>query len=87
MPRICKALQYAHEQGVVHRDIKPLNTLITTVGQVKIADFGITKVIGVGGPRRELAGTRDVMGTPYLYELQSGKPKLTTAGADMDLGT
>ena len=46
--RICEALQYAHEQGVVHRDIKPENILLDKQGRLKIADFGIAKILGDG---------------------------------------
>jgi serine/threonine-protein kinase len=41
---IAEALNYAHSQGVVHRDVKPANILITMEGHVKIADFGIAKL-------------------------------------------
>jgi serine/threonine protein kinase len=63
-PQICTALQYAHEHGVVHRDIKPENILIDVDGQVKIADFGMAKVLRPGDP---VALTRDtaVFGTPH----------------------
>ena len=46
VPRICDALQFAHEEGVLHRDIKPENILLDTKGRLKIADFGIAKLIG-----------------------------------------
>jgi len=49
VPRICEALQFAHEQGVVHRDIKPENVLLDKQGRVKIADFGIAKIVGEAG--------------------------------------
>jgi len=45
VPPVCEALQYAHDQGVVHRDIKPENLLLDKGGQLKIADFGIAKMI------------------------------------------
>ena len=45
IPQICDALQYAHEQGVVHRDIKPENILLDKNGRVKMADFGIAKIL------------------------------------------
>jgi serine/threonine protein kinase/Flp pilus assembly protein TadD len=46
VPQICDALQYAHDHGVVHRDIKPENVLVDKEGRVKIADFGIAKLVG-----------------------------------------
>jgi tRNA A-37 threonylcarbamoyl transferase component Bud32 len=45
VPPICEALQYAHEKGIVHRDIKPENVLLDKQGRVKIADFGIAKMV------------------------------------------
>ena len=46
VPQICDALQFAHDEGIVHRDIKPENVLIDTKGQVKIADFGLARLLG-----------------------------------------
>lgn len=43
---VCAALKFAHEKGILHRDIKPENILIDSRGQVKIADFGIAKLVG-----------------------------------------
>ncbi|MEM7014954.1 MAG: serine/threonine-protein kinase, partial [Verrucomicrobiota bacterium] len=64
IPQICGAIQFAHEEGITHRDIKPANILLDTKGRVKIADFGLAKI---------LAGTTDIsltmpgtaMGTPF----------------------
>src|SRR5436309_10952491 len=50
VPKICEALQYAHNEGILHRDIKPENILLDTKGRVKIADFGIAKLIGNSQP-------------------------------------
>ena len=50
VPQICEALQYAHDQGIVHRDIKPENILLNKAGQVKIADFGLAKLMGASPP-------------------------------------
>jgi serine/threonine protein kinase len=45
MVQLCDALQYAHEEGIVHRDIKPENVLLDRKGRVKVADFGIAKLL------------------------------------------
>jgi serine/threonine protein kinase len=45
VPKICDALEYAHEEGLVHRDIKPENLLIDKRGRVRIADFGLAKLL------------------------------------------
>jgi len=48
VPQICEALQFAHDESIVHRDIKPENILLDKKGRVKIADFGIAKIMGSG---------------------------------------
>src|SRR5262249_43943206 len=65
IPQICDALQYAHEEGIVHRDIKPENVLLDRKGRVKIADFGLAPLFGSTSGPVTLAGSRQVMGTPY----------------------
>src|SRR5580704_886376 len=74
VPQICDALQYAHERGVVHRDIKPENILLSKEGQVKIADFGVAKIMAHDSDEKaepisglqsgELTEAGSVLGTP-----------------------
>jgi tRNA A-37 threonylcarbamoyl transferase component Bud32 len=84
VPKICEALQYAHEQGIVHRDIKPENILLDKQGRVKIADFGIAKMMGVGDGQQALTGAKDVVGTPhYMAPEQLEKPLTVDHRADI----
>ncbi|MEI6781664.1 MAG: serine/threonine-protein kinase [Verrucomicrobiota bacterium] len=53
VPQICDALQYAHDQGIVHRDIKPENILLDRRGRVKVADFGLAKLMATGTGRAD----------------------------------
>lgn len=64
VPPLCDALQYAHDKGVVHRDIKPENILMSVDGSVKIADFGLSRILGEESQQRTLTATHQVMGTP-----------------------
>jgi tRNA A-37 threonylcarbamoyl transferase component Bud32 len=63
VPQICDALQFAHDAGVVHRDVKPANILIDKQGRVKIADFGLAKIVNKEKKDFTLTGVSDVMGT------------------------
>ncbi len=64
VPYLCDALQYAHDKGVVHRDIKPENILMSVDGSVKIADFGLSRILGNEDQQDSLTATHQVMGTP-----------------------
>ena len=82
VPKICEALQYAHEQGVIHRDIKPENILMDKDGRVKIADFGIAKIIGDGGSAN--LTEEHAIGTPhYMSPEQIERPQTVDHRADI----
>ena len=84
VPPICDALQYAHAQGIVHRDIKPENILVDTQGRVKIADFGIAKMLGAEDDARPLTGDHQAIGTPhYMAPEQIEKPETVDRRADI----
>ena len=79
---LARAVSYAHERGVVHRDLKPGNVLLTEAGEPKIADFGLAKVADVGA---SLTVTGAVMGSPsYMAPEQArGDGKSVDAAADV----
>jgi serine/threonine protein kinase len=82
--QLCSALQYAHEMGVVHRDVKPENILLDRRGQVKVADFGLAKLVGQTRAAARLTGTRQAMGTPhYMAPEQWERPLEVDHRADV----
>jgi predicted Ser/Thr protein kinase len=84
VPQICDALQYAHDQGVVHRDIKPENILLDREGRVKIADFGLAKLLRPTEADPTLTGTQQVMGTlHYIAPEQIRTPQNVDHRADI----
>lgn len=73
--QMCAALQYAHERGVVHRDVKPGNFLMTKTGQIKLSDFGLASI---ATSNRLTAAGRTVGTIQYMAPEQiRGKGALT----------
>ena len=68
----CRALRHAHDRGVIHRDIKPGNLLLTADGRVKLSDFGIARLFG----HTRLTSAGNILGTAeYMSPEQAeGKP-------------
>jgi hypothetical protein len=95
VPQICDALQFAHDQGIVHRDIKPENILLDRQGRVKVADFGLAKLLGAAsataaaggagqGPSSNLTVACKVLGTPgYMAPEQAEHPGEVDHRADI----
>ena len=65
MSQICSALDYAHKHGVIHRDIKPGNIMLTKDGTVKVVDFGIARLVDTSKTQTGL-----MIGTPAYMSPQ-----------------
>jgi len=84
VPRICEALQFAHDEGILHRDIKPENILLDARGRVKIADFGIAKLIADRSKDAALTASGLAVGTPhYMAPEQFEHPQDVDQRADI----
>jgi len=78
---ILTALEYSHRAGVVHRDIKPGNVMITKTGQVKVMDFGIARAISDGSAT--VAQTTAILGTASYFSPEQAKGETVDARTDL----
>ena len=79
MAQVGDALGAAHRAGIIHRDVKPANLIVTTAGQVKVTDFGIARAAdGVGITR-----TGAVMGTPQYLSPEQAEGRQATSASDV----
>ncbi|MFM9070807.1 MAG: Stk1 family PASTA domain-containing Ser/Thr kinase, partial [Acidimicrobiaceae bacterium] len=82
MSEVASALISAHQNGVIHRDIKPGNILVSTTGQVKVADFGIARALGAG-VEQGLTQTGAVMGTATYFSPEQAQGVSTDQRSDI----
>jgi serine/threonine-protein kinase len=78
---ILTALEYSHRAGVVHRDIKPGNVMITHSGQVKVMDFGIARAISDSSAT--VAQTTAILGTASYFSPEQAKGETVDARTDL----
>src|SRR5690606_12439322 len=78
---ILTALEYSHRAGVVHRDIKPGNVMVTTNGQVKVMDFGIARAISESSAN--VAQTSAVLGTASYFSPEQARGESVDARTDL----
>jgi len=75
--QVCRALQYAHGEGVVHRDIKSSNIMVDDAWRVKLTDFGVARVVG----RRD--GDSMIVGTPAYIAPEQAQGRDADARSDL----
>lgn len=80
---VAGALSFAHRNGVVHRDIKPGNILITANGQVKVTDFGIARALNQASIESSLTQAGSVMGTATYFSPEQAQGQRVDPRSDL----
>jgi predicted Ser/Thr protein kinase len=78
---VLDALVCSHASGIIHRDIKPANVMLTSTGEVKVADFGIARAVSDTTGTVTLAGT--VLGTPQYLSPEQGRGEAVDLRSDI----
>ncbi len=84
---VARALEAAHAQGVIHRDVKPANILMTNGGDPMLSDFGVAKIIEGDEETRDLTGSGVGIGTPDYMAPEQGVGKTDERSDIYALGT
>jgi serine/threonine protein kinase len=79
--QVCAALAHAHEKGIIHRDIKSHNILVTPGGRVKVTDFGLARVLSVPSATVTRSGT--VMGSVHYLSPEQARGEETGPKSDL----
>ena len=79
--QVLTALEYSHRAGVVHRDIKPGNIMVTSTGQVKVMDFGIARAISESSA--SIAETSTIVGTAQYFSPEQARGEAVDARTDL----
>ena len=77
--QVCDALEYAHRQGIIHRDVKPQNILLAPDGSVKVADFGIARALATS----TITQPGMVMGTVHYLSPEQARGAAVGRGSDI----
>jgi serine/threonine-protein kinase len=77
----CQALNFSHQHGIVHRDVKPANIMISTTNAVKVMDFGIARAIADGG--NSVTQTAAVIGTAQYLSPEQARGDPVDARSDV----
>ena len=78
---ICAALEFSHRHGIIHRDIKPGNVMLTQNGQVKVMDFGIARALASGATT--MTQTSAVIGTAQYLSPEQARGEAVDARSDV----
>ncbi|MBW0103117.1 Stk1 family PASTA domain-containing Ser/Thr kinase [Pseudonocardia sp. KRD291] len=80
MADVCAALDFSHRNGIIHRDVKPANIMISTAGAVKVMDFGIARALGEG---QNVTQTAAVIGTAQYLSPEQARGEAVDARSDV----